>query len=213
MLPGHGAAVLRPGVTELNGHLLYALPEGEYAAADAWLERHGITAAITEAAGVWKDNRSGSLDALFDKVESRFVEAWQDDAGLETYGDAVAELLKFREGEGRAARHERGGLECVRQDRLAVCGAGEGPPARRGRGLGLRAGQDPRGGYYRVRGGIPYAIAKSLAAAPFADLLWMETKTADLADAKEFADAVHAVLPGQDAGLQPVPRSTGTPPA
>ena len=48
--------------------------------------------------GRLEDNRSGSLDALFDKVESRFVEAWQDDAGLETYGDAVAELLKFREG-------------------------------------------------------------------------------------------------------------------
>jgi isocitrate lyase len=50
-------------------------------------------------------------------------------------------------------------------------------------------------GYYQVRGGIPYAIAKSLAAAPFADLLWMETKTADLADAREFAEAVHAVYP------------------
>ena len=44
-------------------------------------------------------------------------------------------------------------------------------------------------------GGIDYAVAKSLAAAPFADILWMETKTADLADAKEFADAVHAVYP------------------
>jgi isocitrate lyase len=52
-------------------------------------------------------------------------------------------------------------------------------------------------GYYQVRGGIPYAIAKSLAAAPFADLLWMETKTADLADAKQFADAVHAAYPDQ----------------
>lgn len=31
-------------------------------------------------------------------------------------------------------------------------------------------------GYYQVRGGIDYAIAKSLAAAPFADLLWMETR-------------------------------------
>ena len=50
-------------------------------------------------------------------------------------------------------------------------------------------------GYYQVRGGIPYAIAKSLAAAPFADVLWMETKTADLADAREFAEAVHAVYP------------------
>jgi len=52
-------------------------------------------------------------------------------------------------------------------------------------------------GYYQVRGGIPYAIAKSLAAAPYADLLWMETKTADLADAREFAEAIHAVFPDQ----------------
>ena len=50
-------------------------------------------------------------------------------------------------------------------------------------------------GYYQVRGGIDYAIAKSLAAARFADLLWMETKTADLHDAKRFADAIHAVHP------------------
>ena len=50
-------------------------------------------------------------------------------------------------------------------------------------------------GYYQLRGGIPYAIAKSLAAAPFADLLWMETKTADLADAREFAEAIHAEFP------------------
>ena len=50
-------------------------------------------------------------------------------------------------------------------------------------------------GYYQVRGGIPYAIAKSLAAAPFADILWMETKTADLADAREFAEAIHAEFP------------------
>ena len=48
-----------------------------------------------------------------------------------------------------------------------------------------------------MRGGIPYAIAKSLAAAPFADILWMETKTADLADAREFAEAIHAVYPDQ----------------
>ena len=50
-------------------------------------------------------------------------------------------------------------------------------------------------GYYQVRGGIEYAIAKSLAAAPYADILWMETKTADLHDAKVFADAIHAKFP------------------
>jgi isocitrate lyase len=70
------------------------------------------------------------------------------------------------------------------------------------RELGLDVAWDPElpttpEGYYQVAGGIPYAIAKSLAAAPFADLLWMETKTADLADARQFADAIHAVYPDQ----------------
>ena len=50
-------------------------------------------------------------------------------------------------------------------------------------------------GYYQVRGGLDYAIAKSLAAAPYADVLWMETKTADLHEAKRFADAIHAEFP------------------
>ena len=60
---------------------------------------------------------------------------------------------------------------------------------------GTRSWPQTPEGYYQVQGGIPYAIAKSLAAAPFADLLWMETKTADLEDAQEFADAIHAVFP------------------
>lgn len=182
------------GVTELNGHLLYALPEGEYAQADAWLDKHGIGTAVSEAATAWLDGRKGSLDALFDTVESRFVEAWQDDAGLETYGDAVAELLKFRESEGEP-------LDMSVSDWSAFAKTASLYAAReKARALGVDAAWDceraktPEG-YYQVRGGIPYAIAKSLAAAPFADLLWMETKTADLADAKEFADAIHAVYP------------------
>ena len=50
-------------------------------------------------------------------------------------------------------------------------------------------------GYYQVQGGLEYAIAKSLAAAPFADILWMETATADIHEAKEFAEAIHAEFP------------------
>jgi len=50
-------------------------------------------------------------------------------------------------------------------------------------------------GFYQIQGGIDYAITKSLAAAPFADLLWMETKTADLEDAARFAEAIHAQFP------------------
>ena len=50
-------------------------------------------------------------------------------------------------------------------------------------------------GFYQVQGGIDYAIARSLAVAPFADILWMETKTANLEDARRFADSIHAEYP------------------
>jgi isocitrate lyase len=182
------------GVTELNGHLLYALPAAEYTAADGWLQRRGVTTLIDEAAAVWTQDRSGSLDALFDRVESQFVDAWQDDAGLETYGNAVAEVLRFKEGEGEAlAMKPADWAEFAKTASLSEA-------QQKARELGVDAPWDcdraktPEG-YFQVRGGIPYAIAKSLAAAPFADLLWMETKTADLADAREFAEAVHAVYP------------------
>ncbi|MFM9034214.1 MAG: isocitrate lyase ICL2 [Mycobacterium sp.] len=182
------------GVTELNGHLLYALPEAEYVQAGAWLESRGITALIDEAAAAWNADRTGSVDVLFDRVESQFVDAWQSDAGLETYGNAVAEVLRFKEAEGEAMAMKP--VEWVEFARTASLYAAREKAAE----LGVSAAWDcelartPEG-YYQVRGGIPYAIAKSLAAAPFADLLWMETKTADLADAREFAEAVHAVYP------------------
>lgn len=50
-------------------------------------------------------------------------------------------------------------------------------------------------GYYRVRGGIDVAIRRSLAYAPYADLLWFETSTPDIDQAQEFADAIHEVYP------------------
>jgi isocitrate lyase len=50
-------------------------------------------------------------------------------------------------------------------------------------------------GYYQVRGGLHFAIAKSLAAAPFADLLWMETASANLGEAREYAEAIHREFP------------------
>ncbi|BBX70033.1 isocitrate lyase ICL2 [Mycolicibacterium psychrotolerans] len=182
------------GVTELNGHLLYAVPDGEYATAEAWLERHGVLALIDQTAAAWQDGAEPSLDAAFDTVESRFVDAWQDDAGLDTYAGAVADLLEFREREGESATMSAKEWRAF-AERAPLYNARE-----KAKELGADAAWDceraktPEG-YYQVRGGIPYAIAKSLAAAPFADILWMETKTADLADAKQFADAVHAVYP------------------
>lgn len=52
-------------------------------------------------------------------------------------------------------------------------------------------------GFYRVENGMAPAIARGLAYAPYADLLWMETGTPDLAQAREFAEAIHAHHPDQ----------------
>jgi len=52
-------------------------------------------------------------------------------------------------------------------------------------------------GFYRVRPGLDQAIARGLAYAPFADLIWCETSTPDLDEARRFADAIHAEFPGK----------------
>lgn len=52
-------------------------------------------------------------------------------------------------------------------------------------------------GYYAVRDGMDAAVARSLAYAPYADLVWCETKTPDLDEARAFAEAIHAQFPGK----------------
>ena len=52
-------------------------------------------------------------------------------------------------------------------------------------------------GFYRVRNGIDQAISRGLAYAPYADMLWCETATPSLQEAKQFADAIHAKYPDQ----------------
>src|SRR4030088_3525349 len=50
-------------------------------------------------------------------------------------------------------------------------------------------------GFFRIRGGIDAAIARGLAYAPYADLIWCETSHPDLEEARQFADAIHAKYP------------------
>jgi isocitrate lyase len=54
-----------------------------------------------------------------------------------------------------------------------------------------------REGYYRYQGGTQCAINRAIAFAPYADLLWMETKSPILQQAKEFAEGVHKEYPNQ----------------
>lgn len=58
-------------------------------------------------------------------------------------------------------------------------------------------GQRTIEGYFYIKGGLDYAIARGLAYAPYADVIWCETSTPDLGEAREFAEAIHHQFPGK----------------
>ena len=174
--------------------MLFAMSETEYLTAFDWLKRVGLMSTIIERAPALRDMPATELDAALDKIDTRYVETWQAEAGMKTYGLAVAEVLEFRTAEG-----ER--FDMTVEEWLAFSKRASFYEAReRAKSMGVHVIWDcelPKTpeGFYQIQGGIDYAIAKSLAVAPFADVLWMETKTADLADARQFAEAIHTEFP------------------
>ena len=52
-------------------------------------------------------------------------------------------------------------------------------------------------GFYRITGGIDMCIARGLSYAPYSDLIWMETSTPNLEDARNFAEGIHEQFPGE----------------
>ncbi len=182
------------GVEGANGHLLYALPDGQYERADAWLDAAGVGDAITGVLAAFAASAGVRGEEVADRATDAFVEAWQSAAGLCTYAEAVAEQID-------AVRAESGSVAVSADEWLDFARDASLECARtRAAELGIDVFWDAEPartpeGYYQVQGGIPYAVAKSLAVAPFCDVLWMETKTADIADAREFAEAIHAVHP------------------
>ena len=59
------------------------------------------------------------------------------------------------------------------------------------------SGERTSEGFFTVRNGMEAAISRGLAYAPYADLVWCETSTPDLEEARQFAEAIHAVYPDQ----------------
>lgn len=181
------------GVEELSGHELYAICDEEFAAADAWLSSTSLDLRISAATRECLDGKL-SADAAFDMVFEHFADVWRAAAGVATYADAVATAL-----EQRGAESDQ--LPITKAAWLELAAHAPWYQAReKARALGIDITWDCEhvktpDGYYQVRGGLEYAIAKSLAAAPFADILWMETKSANLHEAKKFADAIHAKYP------------------
>ena len=173
---------------------MYALEDDDFAKAYAWFERAGLLTWCQEKAEEQKASPGKSADELVDEVTNKFVDVWVEEAGLTTYAEAVAEALELRASEGEAC-------EMSAEDWLAFASLTPLSLAvEKAQALGVDIDWDcelamtPEG-YYQVKGGLGYAIARSLAVAPFSDLLWMETKTANLDDAQEFAEAIHAKFP------------------
>ncbi|HEX2195113.1 MAG TPA: isocitrate lyase ICL2 [Candidatus Limnocylindria bacterium] len=182
------------GVGEVNGFLLYAIPSEDEEAADAWLAQVGLPESLDAIAGEYRDGTLRDPEAVVDRATDAFIQAWEPRAGLATLGEAVAEVIPFRADEGAE-------LPMTPDEWREFAATAPWSTVRAAaERMGIRVAWDPERartpeGYYQVRGGIEYAIAKSLAVAPYADVLWMETKTADLADAREFAEAIHARYP------------------
>jgi isocitrate lyase len=184
------------GVKEVNGHLLYRVPESAYEEAFAWFERVGFMPSIKDAAATHASDRGSDIGAALEKLTTTLFETWQVEAGLKTYGEAVAEAMAFHSDEG--LKFEMTIPEWL--DWSSQVSFGEAREKARSMGVNVIWDHElPRTpeGFYPIQGGIEYAIARSLHVAPFADLVWMETKTADLADARRFADAIHARYPDQ----------------
>src|SRR5271165_1340709 len=182
------------GVDEVRGHLMFKLSDAEYAAANVWLDQAGLSPVIADAAAAYKKSGDGHVEPVLDKVVSRCLDAWQEAADLKTYRQAVAEAIVFRMSQGES-------FELNAEQWLGFAKRASWYEARekaRSMEIGVpwssELAKTPEG-YYQVQGGLDYAIAKSLAAAPFADILWMETATANLHEAKEFAEAIHAEYP------------------
>jgi len=114
---------------------------------------------------------------------------WETKAGLMTYGDAVCKALE----------------EAGMKDKVASFRAQERKLSHpQARSLARSLGVDPywdwdkpraREGYYRFKGGLDACIQRAIAFAPYADLLWMETKQPILEDARRFSTEVRRERP------------------
>ncbi|UNI15738.1 Isocitrate lyase [Purpureocillium takamizusanense] len=128
----------------------------------------------------------------------RIEDEWLAAAGLARFDDAVAAAIDA------SASLPRGDKAAAKAKYAAqVRGKGNAEARAVARGI---LGEDvffdwdaprTREGYYRLKGGCDCAINRAIAYGPYCDAVWMESKLPDFAQAKEFADGVHAAIPHQ----------------
>ena len=182
------------GLEEINGHHLYRLSDSAIAKAEAWLDRIGVFGYMRDLLDAHAADRFMPVETILDQAVNRFADLWEAEAKIKTFGQAVADALSFHVEQGQ-------NFDFSVEEWLEWSSKASWQEARdKAHELGIDVDWDAElartpEGYYPVKGGIPYAVAKSLAVAPFCDVIWMETKTANLHEAKIFADAIHARFP------------------
>lgn len=149
---------------------------------------HSDLASLNEVVSI------AELRGASSKELQTIVTQWEKDADLMTYGEAVEQALLQKGGFGLKVAEQ---LQYWKEKYPHLS-------YQQARVEAKKLGVDPywswekprtREGYYRVRGGLEYSIARAIAFAPYADLQWMETSKPVLKDAKEFAKRVREAHP------------------
>ena len=209
------------GFKEINGHLLYRISEKAYREADEWLRKERLTSRLGE--GIAKIGKgTASLEKLrqrarrggtgrqelavlevqskqiteetVDNVLAGIRQAWAEKAGLRTYAEAVAEVMHERARKGVQLSMT------INQWKAFVKNVSNEEARDQAKSMGIDifwSWDLPRTpeGFYQITGGREMAVARGLALAPFADVLWRETARPDLEDDRAWADAIHGVFP------------------
>ncbi|KAJ5729906.1 Isocitrate lyase [Penicillium malachiteum] len=135
--------------------------------------------------------QSGKNGAALQAIEDQ----WVAQAGLKLFDEAVIDTINASAGSNKQA--------LIDQYLKAAKGKSNGEAraiAKAITGVDIYFNWDAprtREGFYRYKGGTQCAVNRAIAYAPFADLIWMESKLPDYKQAKEFADGVHAIWPEQ----------------
>lgn len=182
------------GASHIRGHELYLVAEEDRTVAKQWILNAPFANLLTELKAELSSDDASRFEPAYDKISAEFVKYWETDAGVTTFRSAVSNILEECRKEGEE-------FDMCHQEWLLFASTASISQARKKADeLGVNIKWDcdlartPEG-YYQAKGGIPFAIAKSIAVAPYADILWMETKTANLNDAKKFANAIHQIYP------------------
>jgi isocitrate lyase len=182
------------GVDDVQGHLLFGLSDLSLSKAHNWLKTVGLLKSIETSVNNYKKSKIRDIDSFLDPILDDFLNKWQDEARLATFSEVVTDAMEIGLEDGESFNITIEEWEEF-ASKASFYDANE-----KIRLMGINITWDidlPRTteGYYPIRNGIDFSIARSLAFAPFADLLWMETKTANLQDAKKFSRAIHSVYP------------------